>query len=271
MGIEQGGNNPLTEHELLELVNGAESIEAKTMASVFDMKESELNENILSVARKYCFDDAITGYEYSESLPNANKIFLAMLDEAVTKIGYHFAKKERFVAVDFGAGLMPYLHAYQSFFERYGMPQGEIRNVKIIGWDGGVDSHPGGNVKWIGSTLESQNDVRPHFNKGIDVVTMFACGPSAEVTDPQAIEESYNVAITAFSPFLIEGGLIILTTSFGGPKKNYLIRSLEKNDLEVVLDEPNKYNEKISLAIGNVHEDIIIAKKRTKEELIKEK
>lgn len=254
---------PLSEEELLMAMERPEGYEHR---SQFDIKDPELPENVEQIADRYHFNESKSQYEYSDSLPGANKMFLALLDEKLSKAGYNLPDKKTLNCVDFGAGLMPYLRAYEIFFERYGMPEGQKREVVITGWDNGVDRQPGGKISWIGSELRSQEDVNPHFHDGLDVVTMFACGPSSEVTDPKLIETTYEIAISAFAQTLVDGGLLFITTSFGGPKNVNLVKALKENGLEVILNEPNPFNnEEFTRAIGNIHNDVIIAKKRENE------
>ena len=99
-----------------------------------------------------------------------------------------------------------------------------------------------------------------------DVITMFGVGPSSHITDPEHVEKSYQTVINILSSVLPTGGVIILTTSFGGPKRENLIRYLEESGLEVSVNESNKYGEMLGNKLGFTHDEIIIATKKAEQE-----
>jgi hypothetical protein len=241
-------------------------------------REQAEAEKIEATAIRYHFDEEKLsarperkgrGWIFSEMRPKENKIFLAMLDEYVTSTGFKFPEKEKITALDFGAGNMPYIDAYYAFFERYGKTKDENRReMHITGWDSssqnGIPTPDEINVH-----LESQEQIDKLTSKGfkikdLDVLTMFGCGPGEMPVDPRIVEQSYKRAIALLAPNLNKDGLFIMTTSFGGPKHENMVRYIEEAGLEILLDEPNKFQEKLGTNIGFTHEDIIIARKKAK-------
>ena len=59
-----------------------------------------------------------------------------------------------------------------------------------------------------------------------------------------------------------EGGIIILTTSFGGASKKVILDAVTQSGLKILLCEPNEYEELLLEAhSGFNHKDIIVVVK----------
>lgn len=228
---------------------------------------------IEEVAKRYHFEKGKveTGYLFSDSMFEQNKVFLAMLDEYIPRAVKELPEKDELQMLDFGSGNMTYQNAYRVFFERYGIKmEDEARKTKITAWDCDPDLYLSGPIDSIYERLESPGQVETYINKGfiakeIDILTMFGIGPGSELMDPEAVEISFQKAIRSLSPFLNKDGFMIMTTSLGGPKKTSLLRFLKESGLEVILDEKNRYEQKLGMRLGFNHEDVIIARKKTKD------
>lgn len=225
----------------------------------------EIDHRISEVDERYQFTADMPSFPHAETLKQDNLLFLAMLDEYASKAGVILPDREPLYALDFGAGMMPYQGAYKAFAERYGKPHGEKRQMKITAWESDRDIPVGGSkVNWISTHLKDRKGAERMLEVAkipeIHLLTMFGCGPSSHITHPEVVEKSYRSAIAALAPSLSEDGIFIATSSFGGLKKGNLRRYMEESGLEVILDEPNKYEKKMKL--GFSHLDIIIARKR---------
>jgi hypothetical protein len=224
-----------------------------------------LEEKIESIARKYRLQSS--DWIFSLTLPEANKVFLAMLDKYISEVKPIIFDKKAINVLDFGAGNMPYFDAYKTFLERFNTDS--ERKVEITSLESDSDTQQPGVITNIWHELKSDEKTESILNRflesNLDIITMFGIGPSSHVTDPLEVEDSYKEAISVLSRRLNDNGLIVLTTSYGGPKRENLLRYLLENGFDIILDKPNIYCQKmIDDNIGFTHEEIVIAKKNGK-------
>lgn len=229
------------------------------------------------VAQEYGFEPK--GHRDAELFPEFNKYFLAMLNDYVKSSGYEFPHRNEVNVLDFGCGMMLYYDGYKTFFEKYGAPNNEKRDVGIIAWEG----DPVNPICWGEGMLAEVNIfVEPETKKStlewiekaltkrehreLDVITLFGMGPSADITDPKEVDESYRQAIPILAESLSDNGLVIATTSFGGAKLKPVLEGFHTAGLEVLAVRPNEYQE-VMYDSGSsfTHEEILIAVKKSAE------
>jgi len=244
-------------------------------------KESEINlednKNHLrlradKIAEKYQLGES--EHYYSQMVPELNKFVLAMLDDYVTKSGYEFPDQKELTAIDFGSGHFWYYEGYKKFFEKYQKSAvGEKRQIGIMQWDSDPEIGMAGAESiirdiYIDVSKDNREKTRDYLTKALEeregkkfnIVTMFAMGPGLFPIDPEIVNSSFKESISQLSAFMAINGILIVTTSFGGAKKQAVLSSIQEAGLKVLLNEHNEYEELLLDAkSGFTHEDIIIA------------
>lgn len=258
-------------------------------------EKNKLKDHIEKVTQAYHFDELKVDYYLAPD--EANKTFLTMLHDYVSKSGYSLRKgspDDMVQILDFGSGVMPYMNGYMAFFQHSGLPENQTRKlfvdktqskekpygtlsfedarkfqseneIKFSTWDADRMIMAPNICSFDDGPLETDEQIKEKFRdyKVLDVLTMFGCGPGQNIEPPKWTEASYGKSIALLAPYVRDNGLLIMTTSFGGPSKESLLQHLQKNGFEILLQETNKYSEEIGMRLGFTHEDIIIARKIT--------
>jgi len=235
------------------------------------LEPDDVRKSIEETAISYNFEQF--GWMGSDIYPEDNKVFLAMLDD-VFKESKLQLPDENIVTVDFGCGHSPYLNGLANFLTKQGKDIAKPRHAEMVAWDANEDVPlpiiERDHFEVAGTTrlVENEKDVEKilkdfceKYGK-LDVVTFFDLGPSPGLYKSGG--EYLSTPLKGLNPFIKDGGVVVLTTSFGGQKEGIVPSVLEENDFEVLVDEENKYRDYFK-EFPHHHDHIIVARKKAKE------